>query len=239
MFFLEKIKKINFFEKISFLIVNYIKITIFLAVPISVYEKNWMTLFVATVALFLLFLPNFLEKRYQINLPKEFQIVIVIFIYLSLFLGEVKSYYVKLWWWDSLLHAFSGIALGFVGFLILYVFYKTGKFKGNLKIIFLFSFCFAVALGVLWEIFEFGVDSFYGSNMQRARCLENFYLCNTRLGVLDTMRDLILNSLGAFFASLTGYFYIKKKEFPIFAGLVEAFEEKNPDLFKKRKKKID
>ena len=160
------------------------------------------------------------------------------FIYASVFLGEVKGYYTRFWWWDSVLHAFSGLGLGFVGFLILYVLYKTGKFKANPKLIVLFSFCFALALGALWEIFEFGMDSFFGLDMQRSRNLETIYgYCDTRLGVLDTMWDLILDALGALIASIAGYFYIIKGEVPIIDNLVKKFEKKNPDLFTNKKAK--
>lgn len=220
-------------EKFNIFVTNFIKLILLIAIPFSIYEKNWMALFVSTLTLLLLLLPNIFAKKYKINLLPEFQIIIVVFIYAGLFLGEVRGYYTRFWWWDSILHAFSGIALGFVGFLILYILYKTEKFKANLKLIAIFSFCFAVALGVIWEIFEFVVDSFFGGNMQRARDLGNAYNCNTRMGVMDTMWDLVLNSMGAFIASIAGYFYLRKGEMPIIKRLIKKFEAKNPSLFNK------
>ncbi len=219
-------------EKLNFFIANFVKITLIIAIPLSVYEKNWMALFVSVLTLFLVFLPGMIEKRYKINLIAEFQIIIILFIYAGLFLGEAKGYYTRFWWWDSILHALSGIALGFAGFLILYIFYKTERFKADFKIIALFSFCFAVALGALWEIFEFGIDSFFGANMQKARDLGG----DTRVGVIDTMYDMILNTIGALIASVAGYFYLKKGEMFIISRLLRKFERRNPSLFKKNKK---
>ncbi len=218
-------------EKLNIIITGLIKITLLLAIPFSVYEKNWMALFVSVLTLFLVIVPNIIGKRYKINLIAEFQVIIVLFIYSGLFLGEVKGYYARFWWWDSVLHAFSGVALGFAGFLFLYILYKMGKFKADFKLIAFFSFCFAVALGALWEIFEFGVDSFFGANMQKARGLGG----DTRAGVIDTMWDMILNMSGAIVASVSGYFYLKKGEMPIISRLVNKFIRKNPELFKKKK----
>ncbi len=232
-----KWKELETIGKFKIFITNFIKITLLLAIPLAVYEQNWMALFVTLLTLLLVFLPGIFEKKYNINLIDEFEVIIIIFIYAGLFLGEARGYYTRFWWWDSLLHAFSGIALGFAGFLILYILYKTGRLKTSLKFIALLSFCFAVALGALWEIFEFLVDSFFGANMQKARGLGTVYYCDTRLGVMDTMWDLILNSLGALFASVTGYFYLKKGEMPILKRIVEKFETKNPALFNKNKNK--
>jgi energy-coupling factor transporter transmembrane protein EcfT len=233
MLLLKKWKKLSSAEKIYFFVINFVKLTLFVAVPFSIYEKDWMTLFIVFIVLLIVIFSPKLEKKYKINVPPEFQIAITIFVYAGLFLGETKNYYTKFWWWDIFLHSFSGVALGFVGFLILYILYKSGKFSANLKIIMLFSFSFAVALGVLWEIFEFGIDIFSPANMQQAKNLGDIYFCNTHLGVKDTMYDLILNGIGAFVASLSGYFYLKGGETPVLGGLVKKFEEENPFLFKK------
>ena len=226
---MRKWKEIELSEKVNIVVTVFILITLLIAIPFSLYERNWMALFVTLVTLFLLFLSRFFAQRYEINLIAEFQIVIIVFIYSGLFLGEVRGYYTRFWWWDSILHAFSGVALGFAGFLLLYILYKTGKLRAGLKFIAFFSFCFAVALGALWEIFEFAVDSFFGADMQKARGLGG----DTRMGVMDTMWDIILNTTGAATASVAGYFYLKKWDIPVIKRLVEKFEKKNPHLFKK------
>ncbi len=228
MFFIKKGEKMDRIDKINFIISNFVRITLLIAIPFSIYEKNWMALFVSLLTLFLISLPDLFSKRYRINLIAEFQIVIVLFIYAGLFLGEVKEYYIRFWWYDSVLHAFSGVALGFAGFLILYTLYKTGKFKAGLGLIALFSFCFAVAMGTLWEILEFGIDTFFDANMQRSRNL----MGDTRMGLIDTMWDIILNTIGASIASFSGYLYLKKVDVPIVKRLVERFEKKNPKLFR-------
>jgi hypothetical protein len=155
-----------------------------------------------------------------------------------LFLGEVRSFYIKFWWWDSFLHLLSGVALGFAGFLFVYVLHKTHKFYAKHVFIMLFSFCFAVAIGVLWEIFEFFMDQFFNLDMQKSRNLcgiENIY-CDTRIGLKDTMIDLILDSIGALIASIIGFLFLKKKTPSFLKKIINEFEKKNKDLFTKEKK---
>ncbi len=228
----------NFFLKLFFnnKIITLIRIIFIIALAIWVYEQNWITVFVTLIALFLTYFYVFFEK-YNIFLPKEFEVIIMIFIFISLFLWELHNYYAKLVWLDSLLHAFSGLALGFIGFLILYIFYKSWELRAPIWTIALFAFCFSLALWALWEIFEFLMDEFLGANMQKSRWLEQIDgIFDTRLWVKDTMIDLILDATWALIASISWYFYLKWGEKMWFFGkLVKKFEEANEKLFEKFK----
>ncbi len=210
-----------------------IRFILIIAIIASIFEKNWFFVFSSALTLLLTFFPRIVERRYKIELPISIQVVIILFIYSGIFLGGVGNFYVKFWWWDSLLHFLAGTGLGFIGFLILYVLYKKRKIDASAGTIVFLSFCFALSMGALWEIFEFLMDSFYGSDMQFTRkfCPKKGP-CGPQLGVIDTMLDLILDSAGALIASLGGYFYLKTGEFPILKNLIKKFEEKNPRLFK-------
>lgn len=198
------------------------------------YEQNWMAVFVSILAFLLTYFHLFFA-RYDIKIPKEFQIIIAVFVFASLFLWEIQSYYEKYSWWDDLLHLLSWIGLGFVGFLILYFFYKSWKFLAPAWIIAMFAFCFALALWALWEIFEFWMDELFGLDMQKSRNLEEVYWeFDTRLGVRDTMIDLMLDAVGALIASWLWYIYLKKWEsFKWFDKMVEKFEQANEKFFKR------
>lgn len=218
-------------------VINLIRLSLAVAILLSLYELRFMALFVSSLTLVLTFIPLFVKKKYNLVLPLSIQLFIVVFLYAAIFLGEVYDYFYRYWWWDSVLHLSSGIALGFAGFLILYILYRTGKFKANPLWIVVFSFCFALALGSLWEIYEFGADEIFGMDMQKARNLcEPGSECDSRLGVKDTMYDLIMNTIGALFASISCYIYLKRKKIFFFGKLIEDFEDKNKRLFEKRKK---
>ena len=208
-------------EKIHYIISYAIRIALLVAIISAVINSRWAILFASCLTLFLTFLPAMIERNYKVDLPVEFELLIVVFIYATIFLGEVHAYYTRFWWWDAILHAGSGVALGFAGFIILYILYTEEKIEAKPFTIALFSFCFAVAIGALWEIFEFAMDNFFGMNMQKS-------------GLVDTMWDLIVDSLGAFFTSALGYIYIKGGNTRLFERLLRSFISKNPQLFKKK-----
>jgi len=181
--------------------------------------QEWMVLFLCSLALVLTFLPLFFKRKYNILIPAEFEIIFVLFIYTSIILGEVHGYYTKIWWWDVLLHTVSGITIGFIGFIIMYIFYFKNLLHTSAILIAIFSFCFALALGAIWEIIEFTIDSSFGFNMQKS-------------GLIDTMWDLIVDALGALFTSIIGYMYIKYNKGFIINRLMARLVKKNPGLFK-------
>lgn len=96
------------------------------------------------------------------------------------------------------MHAFSAVALGFIGVGILYEMDKKTIIQARPSTLVFFGFCFALAFGAVWEIFEFNVDQFFGTNMQKS-------------GLMDTMGDLMVDAFGGFVAAFFGYFYIKKE----------------------------
>jgi hypothetical protein len=215
----EKLSKDGFFEKTTKFLIYFVRVTLVLAALVAIWKFEWSVLFVSAVILFLTYLPNMIEKKFSIDIPIEFEVAAVLFIYATLFLGEVKGYYVKFWWWDIILHAGSALVFALIGFIILYVMDKTSKIRASPIIIAMFSFSFALAIGALWEIFEFGVDSIFGSNMQKS-------------GLVDTMWDLIVDAAAALIVSALGFIYLKKEE-GIIGVVVRRFKQHNPKFFKK------
>ena len=171
------------------------------------------------------FLPNFISRRTKIVIPSKMYIAYILFLYGAVFLGEVRNYYHRVPHWDTMLHTLSGAMFGALGFSVVNILNKNEKVHVKLSPIFvaLFSFLFAVTLGVMWEIFEYGVDGLLGVNMQKF-ALENGTQLSGRLAVVDTMQDLIVDSIGAFIMSAIGYISLKHKK-----GWIEKL------LIKKRK----
>jgi hypothetical protein len=221
-------------EKVLNYITYGIILSLVIAVVLEIINKNYEFLYITILSIILCLVPFFIQRKYEIRLPSEIQLATVLFIYSGIFLGEVQNFYVKYWWWDSLLHTFSGFAMGLVVFGALYVLYKTQKIKTKPIFIAIIIFSVTMTIGVLWEIYEFSFDSFAGGNMQRAKnlCPETGY-CDSRLGLMDTMKDFMLNGIGAIFASVLGYIYIKKGEQFLLNGMIKRFIENNPKLFYK------
>ncbi len=206
-------------KKIHPIITNIIRLIVISAIVTSIWKHEWLLVFVGVLTIFLTFLPSLVKEKYKLVLPVEFELLIILFIYISIVLGGLQDYYIRFPWWDILTHGAGGIALGFAGFLTLYVLYKGNKLEAKPITIALFSFSFALAIGALWEIFEFAMDSLLGTNMLQS-------------GLVDTMWDLIVDGIGALIASSLGYLYLKKGKAWFIEGAIEKFKRKNPRMFK-------
>lgn len=212
-------------EKIELGLYYTLKILIALGLVWALINKDWTnSIFIALIFL-LTYLPRLVKKKYKIYLPIEFELFIVSFIFLSLFLGEVYSYYHKIWWWDLYLHTVSGFLLGIAGFLLVFIMSQSQKIRLQKRpgFVALFAFSFAISAGVIWEIFEFLMDSFFGFNMLKS-------------GLMDTMGDLIVDVIGAAVICFIGYLWMKKKlKFFVFDHSISLFVKKNLHLFDNEK----
>jgi hypothetical protein len=198
-------------HRIYIILANLFRLLLLGAIIGNVLTDNWLNLFTSLLTLALTYLPIFLKDKNYIYIPPSFQLIILAFIFASLYLGELNEYYLKFWWWDIMLHTLSGVILGFIGFALIYILNKDTKVNLALSSLFIaiFSFTFAVSVGVLWEIFEFTMDWVFGLNMQKS-------------GLVDTMWDLIVDSLGALFSSIMGYIYLKRRGVSYFRNLVRS-----------------
>jgi hypothetical protein len=206
-------------EQIQLLLAIVLQIAIAILVTGAMIRAQWLVAFTGSVVLTLSFLPALIERELSVHLPVEFTLVVNFFLYASFGLGEVQDYYQRYWWWDIFLHSFSAVVMGLIGFLIIFVFYMTKRISIAPIYVAVSTFCFAVTLGVLWEIFEFSMDWFGGFNMQKS-------------GRVDTMTDLIVDSTGAMVAATVGYGYVKNGSSSIADRIVRRFVAKNPRLFR-------
>ena len=166
-----------------------------------------------TLGIIAMLLPGLLTKRLRIVIPSGIYILYVIFLYCAIYLGEVRSFYYSVPHWDTILHCFSGAMLGALGFSFVTLLNNTQRVPVNLSPSFVavFAFCFALSLGVVWEIYEFTFDGLLGLNMQKF-ALEGGEPLVGRDALADTMKDLIVDALGALATSIIGYVSIKYRK---------------------------
>lgn len=165
------------------------------------------------VGVIAMLLPSLLKKTLNLVIPSKMMLLFAIFLYCAIYLGEVRSFYYNVPHWDTILHTFSGAMLGALGFSVINFLNKTDGVPMNLSPLFVvaFAFCFALALGVAWEIYEFTADTILHTNMQKF-ALESGELLTGREALMDTMKDLIVDTLGALVMSIFGYISLKYKK---------------------------
>lgn len=158
--------------------------------------KNLMLSLIAIVSIVLPFIITHIANIKKIILPSSFQLISLLFILLAQYFGEIKKFYFIFWWWDLLLHAISG---GYAVVIALYlmqgIIIREKEITEQRFVIFtiMFAFCFSIALGTLWEMFEFVGDYLFKTTMVKG-------------GLEDTSSDLLLKTLSAFITSIICYY---------------------------------
>lgn len=189
-------------------------------------EQRWLSTFLVTLIIVTLVAPLIFRHRLAVEIPAEFHFAAVIFIFASLYLGEIQSFYQRFWWWDIVLHGSAGLLMGIVGFFLVYLLNESKRVELHLTPVFIsvFAGLFAVAIGTFWEIFEFSMDQLFGFNMQKP-------MLGDPSGLTDTMWDMIVNALGALIISSMGWWYLKRKQMFFVRKWIRAFIRKNPHMF--------
>jgi hypothetical protein len=170
--------------------------------------------------LILSLLPLLAAGRFGIRLPLPFVAAVALFAFATIFLGEAFDFYTRYWWWDIALHGGSAISFGLIGFLFVFMLFEGDRYAALAWALALISFCLALSIGTLWEIFEFAMDQLFGLNMQKS-------------GLIDTMWDLIVDTFGASLGALAGFLFLKGQQMGGLTRVLQEFAEKNRRFFSK------
>lgn len=165
------------------------------------------------VGVIVMFIPSFIERRFSVNIPDKMEVMYFIFLFAAIYLGEVRDFYYRVPYWDIILHMISGAMLGALGFVIVSFLNDSEKMNMHLSPVFvtLFAFCFALAAGTVWEIYEFLADGILGTNMQKFITADGTVLIG-RDAVADTMEDLIVDAVSSLAVCIVGYLSLRKEE---------------------------
>ena len=230
-------------HKSSFLVYVTLRLLVILMMILQIFNRNYENVFLCVLTLVLLLIPSLIQINLKIELPTALEITILVFIFAAEILGEIQSYYIKFPFWDTVLHTINGFLMAAIGFALVDILNRRMKFSIQLSPVFLaiVAFCFSMTIGVIWEFFEYGMDQFFGLDMQKDTVIQGFssvlldptksnipvpvqditeVLVNGRdlglggyldIGLIDTMNDLFVNFVGAVLFSIIGYFYVKSR----------------------------
>ena len=226
----------------SFIVFSILRLLVIVVLVRQLMLANYEGAFFCILAL-LLYVPSWIQVKLRIELPPPLEITIFCFIFAAEILGEVNAFYVVIPGWDTMLHTINGFLAAAVGFSMVMLLNEDERITFRLSPAFLamVAFCFSMTIGVLWEFFEFGMDMFFGTDMQKdtvVHAIHTVALDPTRsnkvvsitgiqdvivngeslglggyldIGIIDTMKDLFVNFIGAVVFSVTGFFYARSK----------------------------
>ena len=227
----------------SFIVFYTLRLLVLVVLVRQLFLHNYEGAFFCILTIVLLYIPSWLQVKLRIELPPPLEITILCFIFAAEILGEVNAFYVNVPNWDTMLHTLNGFLAAAVGFSMVLLLNDDERLTFDLSPFFLalVAFCFSMTIGVLWEFFEFGMDFFFHTDMQKDTVINAVYtvaLDPTRtnkvvaikgiqdvvingerlglggyldIGIIDTMKDLFVNFIGAVVFSVTGFFYARSK----------------------------
>ena len=227
----------------SFIVFLILRLLVIVVLVRQLMLANYEGAFFCILALLLLYVPSWIQVKLRIELPPPLEITIFCFIFAAEILGEVNAFYVVIPGWDTMLHTINGFLAAAVGFSMVMLLNEDERVTFRLSPAFLamVAFCFSMTIGVLWEFFEFGMDFFLGTDMQKDTIVHAIHTVTLDptlsnkvvtipdiqdviingeslglggyldIGIIDTMKDLFVNFIGAVVFSVTGFFYARSK----------------------------
>ena len=230
-------------HKSSFIVFSILRFLVIVTLVRQIMLHNYESSFLCMLTLLLLYVPSLVQVQLHIELPPVLEITVLCFIFASEILGEINAFFIVIPFWDTLLHTLNGFLAAAVGFSMVSLLNNNDRLTFDLSPFYLAlaAFCFSMTIGVLWEFFEFGMDTFFHTDMQKDTVVHAIYSValdptNTNkvvavtgitdaavngsslglggyldIGLIDTMQDMLVNFIGAAVFSIAGYFYSKSK----------------------------
>jgi hypothetical protein len=167
-----------------------LKGAIVVASAIALVNGSYVWVFAALFALAFSFVPTVLRRNYRISIPW----ILELLIFLALFLhvaGGVFNLYDRFDRWDTMTHFVSTFMLAIVGLTIIYLMHVYWEgLTMDIRAIMVFTVFIGAFLGVTWEVMEWSADQVFGTTEQH--------------GLNDTMKDLVMDLIGAMLAAVLG-----------------------------------
>lgn len=162
-----------------------------------------------SMGLLITFVPALLERKYDFPLDPWLGLWITLAV--SLHTTGSAGLYQQLDWWDHLTHAMSASLIAAIG----YTFARAVDLHSDeihipKQFAFVFILLVVMSFGVIWELFEFGLDivaDTTGVSMPLAQH-----------GLDDTVRDMMFNTLGAIMVATFGQAHL--------SGVAESVTER-------------
>ena len=156
-------------NKVLAIVYMVLRSLVVLVLVAQFFNGNFENVFLCVLTLFLFTLPSFIERTIRIEVPDTLEIIILLFIFSAEILGEIRAYYIQFPYWDTMLHTLNGFLCAAIGFSLVDILNRSGRFSFSLSPLYLAvaAFCFSMTVGVLWEFFEWGMDSIFFLDMQK------------------------------------------------------------------------
>ena len=182
----------------DFIASTVLRILLMILLFISLWRNDWVWVFGCAFCILLSFAPSILKRDFKITLPWQLDLLISLALLLHIG-GGVLNLYKLIPGYDIMTHFVSSILVGFMAFVIIYILdeHWEGLHMDVYAMAFFVVIC-AMAMGVVWELFEWSADLIFGSHEQ--------------WGLNDTMKDLLVDTIAGIFIAIFGVFWSGRRD---------------------------
>lgn len=227
-------------SKVLFLTYFILRLIVILVMIAQFFNHDYGNVFMCAFTLVLFMIPSFVEKRIKIDVPDLLEIIVLFFIFAAEIMGEIREYYINgaalghstaHHQWIPVRGDRPGPDRHTQPQRAVFA-HPLALLRSSVRL------CFSMTIGVVWEFYEYGSDMIFKTDMQKdtviheissvmfnpdgrnsavTKPIESIVVNGEEwngyidIGLIDTMKDLLVNFAGAAVFSMLGYFYVKSE----------------------------
>lgn len=183
-------------EPVVFALYFVLRALVLITLVRSAFLGHYEHMMLCVLTLVLLLLPSLIEHTLDIELPDLLESIILLFIFAAEILGEIDAFYIRIPFWDTILHTTWGFLCAGIGFALFDILNRSESSKIKLTPLYMAvsAVAFSMCIGACWEIFEYLADCFIGVDMQKdtlVQAINTVWLDPTNSNVTIPVRDIV------------------------------------------------
>ena len=96
---------------------------------LQIFHQNYENAFLCILTLILMITPSVIQVTLKVEFPSPLEIIVLIFIFSAEILGEIRSFYMRFLYWDTVLHTLNGFLCAAIGFSLVDIMNRQRKMK--------------------------------------------------------------------------------------------------------------
>lgn len=183
-------------EPVVFALYFVLRALVLITLVRSAFLGHYEHMMLCVLTLVLLLLPSLIEHTLDIELPDLLESIILLFIFAAEILGEIDAFYIRIPFWDTILHTTWGFLCAGIGFALFDILNRSESSKIKLTPLYMAvsAVAFSMCIGACWEIFEYLADCFIGVDMQKdtlVQAINTVWLDSTNSNVTIPVQDIV------------------------------------------------
>ena len=116
-------------HKITFFVYFGLRLLVLGILILQIFHQNYENAFLCILTLILMITPSVIQATLKVEFPSPLEIIVLIFIFSAKILGEIRSFYMRFLYWDTVLHTLNGFLCAAIGFSLVDIMNRQRKMK--------------------------------------------------------------------------------------------------------------